>query len=218
MIDTLEIASALAHEMDMLARAANDPAQRHIWFWQSPRALVVPRSLSVRSGFKDAQIQLENAGWPVVIRATGGDVTPQGPEIVNVSLIYTSDGPPDVNATYDRLCAPMERCLGSGASRGWNPGAFCDGAYNVQMNGLKFAGTAQRFKRCPGQDRTAVLSHALMLLRPPAQEAIEAVNRLLNLMGEAREINIAAHTGLPANISPDSFIAELHAAYIQALP
>ncbi|MEP5759129.1 MAG: hypothetical protein ABJ327_07450 [Litoreibacter sp.] len=217
MIETLEIQDALTRERDLLAQTAKDPTQTHILFWQSPQALVVPRRLSIRPAFAEARAQLETKGWPVVTRATGGDVTPQGPGIVNVSLIYTPDGPPNIHESYDRLCTPMEHVLGDNASRGWNPGAFCDGAYNVQLNGLKFAGTAQRFKSCPGQGRSAVLSHALMLLRPPLRQEIDALNLLLSIMDEPRVIDINAHAGLPSSIQPELFVRNLHAAYLKAL-
>jgi len=120
-------------------------------------------------------------GWPVHLRATGGDVTPQGPGVVNVTLVFTPEGPTDIPGNYDRLCTPIEQTLGPTASRGWNPGAFCDGAYNVQRDGLKFAGTAQRMRKCTDQ-RSAVLAHALMLMRAPSPETIDALNRFLDLI------------------------------------
>ena len=217
MIQEMTIKDALAHEMDLLAQAAADPSQRYIVFWQSDQALVAPRKLTGNPNFARAEAELADMGWPVHTRATGGDVTPQGPGIVNVSLVYAPKGPPDIDATYDTLCTPMEHALGPEASRGWNPGAFCDGAYNVQWRGKKFAGTAQRFKRCAGADRSAVLAHALMLMTPPSAQAITALNTFLEILGEPRRIEKDCHTGLPNNQTQTEFIQKLHTAYTARL-
>ena len=213
MIDTLDIAAALEREMELLVQTSADPSQIHIWFWQSGQALVAPRKLAVKPGFDDACGVLSKRGWPVQTRATGGDVTPQGPGIVNATLVFAPMGPPHIPNNYDRICAPMEATLGPLASRGWNPGAFCDGEYNVQWNGLKFAGTAQRLKKIKGTNRSAVLAHALMLIQPPSQDAIDALNLFLDLLGEPRQITQGCHTGLPTGVSQEDFLQRLKAAY-----
>ncbi|MEL6587757.1 MAG: lipoate--protein ligase family protein, partial [Pseudomonadota bacterium] len=160
-------------------------------------------------------------GWPVFLRATGGDVTPQGPGVVNVTHVYAV--PPtkafDMQAEYDRLCRPIEAALGPGASRGWQPGAFCDGAHNVQWAGRKFAGTAMRFRPCRiDKTRYAVLAHALMLFTPPKPDAIAAINRFLAAIEEDRVIRDDAHTGLPDGVSPKTFVDRLRAAFDAVVP
>jgi len=167
-------------------------------------------------GFLDASRQLAVSGWPVHQRSSGGDATPLGQGIVTVSHVYASEPGKsfDLKDEYARLCSPIEKALGAGASRGWQPGAFCDGAYNVQWNGLKFAGTAMRFRRCKGgSSRMAVLAHALMLFQPPTPEAIEAINRFLRILSEDREIRPEAHTGLPVGTDPELFVKRLGAAF-----
>lgn len=219
-IETRPAADALAHEAALLAEVSAAPGRRHLWLWQSPQALVAPRKLAALPSFQAAAAQLEAEGWPVSLRATGGDVTPQGPGIVNVTHVYTAPRSKgfDLDREYARLCAPIETALGAGASRGWQPGAFCDGAHNVQWNGLKFAGTAMRFRPCKA-DKTqmAVLAHALMLFEPPNPEAIAAINRCLAALDQDRRIDLAAHTGLPLGLSPEDFVARLVAAFDDAL-
>ena len=214
-LDTLEVAEALAREADLLAEVSEAPAARRLWLWRSPRALVVPRKLAVLPGFARAARASAEAGWPVAQRITGGDVTPQGPGIVNLTHAYSVPARGfDMGREYDRLCAPIERALGPRASRGWRPGAFCDGAHNVQLGGLKFAGTAMRFRPARGdRGRMAVLAHALMLMRPPEPAAIAALNRLLTALGEPRRVDPAAHGGLPDGDDPDRFLARLVGAF-----
>lgn len=210
----------MAREADLLGHVAEAPHARFLWFWQSPRSLVAPKKMSKLPGFDRVANQLANAGWPVSLRATGGDVTPQGPGIVNVSHVYATPAELSLNIDdeYDALCAPIEKALGPGASRGWQPGAFCDGAHNVQLDGLKFAGTAMRIKRCrPVPKRKAVLAHALMLMHPPEPAAIKALNTFLSALAEPRMIDPNAHTGLPHKTDQQTFLRRLSAEFA-ALP
>ncbi len=212
MVETWDTAEALEHEIELLERVSRDPESRFLWFWQAQQSLVAPRKLGAKPDFATAAVDLTAEGWPVLLRSTGGDVTPQGPGIVNVTHVYVC--PPDtrfdLEQQYDRLCAPIEAALGKGASRGWQPGAFCDGAHNVQWQGRKFAGTAMRFRQARAdKSRYAVMAHALMLFAPPPEPAIDAINRFLELIDEPRVISAEAHTGLPESESAEAFLKRL---------
>jgi len=219
----IDTGRALRRELDLLSRVSEEPDLRFLWFWKAPQSLVAPRKLAARPGFDTAARTLTAEGWPVFLRSTGGDVTPQGPGIVNVTHVYatSADIRFDIARAYDALCAPIEAALGPGATRGWQSGAFCDGAHNVQFDGRKFAGTAMRFRPARGdRSRHAVMAHALMLFEPPPEAAITAINRFLEAMGEDREIDRNAHTGLPDRMSGDRFLAALkhHFSDIADLP
>lgn len=211
-IETLDATAAMEREAALLAEVSEDPSKRAIWLWQSPQGLIAPRKLSKLSGYDDVASDLANQGWPVALRSTGGDVTPQGPGIINITHVYARPSKEkfDLDREYDRLCAPIEAALGAGATRGWQPGAFCDGAHNVQWNGLKFAGTAMRFRPCKAdKTRYAVLAHALMLMAPPTDAAIAALNTFLSALDQDRQINRAAHTGLPPDTPQNEFLQKL---------
>lgn len=216
MVDFLDAGKALSREMELLDDVSHNPERRHIWFWESPRCLVSPKNLTNKPQFDEASQRLAAEGWPVNLRSTGGDVTPQGTGILNVSHVYaTRPGKTvDLKEEYDRLCTPLETALGSGASRGWQPGAFCDGEYNVQLNGLKFAGTAMRIRRNKAdRSRNAILAHAIMLIDPVSIEAIDAINRFLAALGEERQIDLRAHTSLPGGYLKKDFVAKLTDAF-----
>ncbi len=211
-IERLETGVALDWEARLFDEVSKHPHKSFLKVWQGSQTLVAPKKLAALPGFPDVARGMAAEGWPVHIRATGGDVTPQGPGIVNLTHVYTwpSGGPFDIPAAYDRLCTPLEQALGPGATRGWQPGAFCDGAYNVQWQGLKFAGTALRFR--PGrEDKSShtVLAHALMLFQPPSATAIAAINRFLSGLGEDRVIDPAAHAGLPGEHDEQNFLSRL---------
>ena len=206
---------ALAKEVELLRMVSEDSGRRFIWLWSSPQALVSPRKLAAKPLFSKVSAESLASGWPVETRSTGGDVTPQGPGIINVTHAYTapSEVTFDLEREYARLCTPIETALGPEASRGWMPGAFCDGAHNVQFRGRKFAGTAMRFRPSrTKKSRYAVMAHALMLMTAPGAATIEALNKFLNDLGEARTIDIDAHTGLPDDLPQDIFLERLVAA------
>ncbi|WP_422021610.1 lipoyl protein ligase domain-containing protein [Roseibium sp.] len=212
----MNAADALAHEMQLLDDVSHNPDRRHLWFWESPQCLVSPKSLSNKTNFDKASRQLEDEGWPINLRSTGGDVTPQGTGILNVTHVYaTQPGKAvDLKKEYDRLCSPIEQALGKGASRGWQPGAFCDGEFNVQFNGRKFAGTAMRIRRGKAdRTRSAVLAHAIMLIDPVSLDAIAAINRFLRLLEEDRQIDPDAHASLPVGYDTSDFISALQDAF-----
>ncbi|SHH98753.1 lipoyl protein ligase domain-containing protein [Marivita hallyeonensis] len=215
-VEFLDADAAMAREATLLADVSENPDKRVVWLWRSPQCLIAPRKLSRLPAYGAVAQSLTENGWPVALRSTGGDVTPQGPGIVNVTHVYARPSKEkfDLDREYDRLCRPIENALGDGATRGWQPGAFCDGAHNVQWNGLKFAGTAMRFRPCKtDKTRYAVLAHALMLMEPPTDGAIGALNAFLSDLGEPRQIDLSAHTGLPESLSEDVFLSRLLAEF-----
>lgn len=225
-IRSLPIERALADEAAMLADAAADHSAAKVVIWETEPCLVAPGAMRRHSRFDHARAVLEAAGWPVHLRTTGGDVTPQGPGIVNVSLVWcvAADGTPAIAATYDALCAPILDTLahfGLSGSRGFLPGAFCDGAHNINISGKKFAGTAQRWKRSRVDERDfAVLAHALLLIEPPAPDAIAALNAFYDACGMSKRVRSSAHTGLLDVVAPangrqirTAFLDELHTRY-----
>ena len=219
-IQTLDTGTALSREMELLEAVSRDPSQRFLWLWQGTRSLVVPRKLAVHPDFQATANALAAKGWPAHTRATGGDATPQGPGIINVTHVYSLPAREafHIDTEYDRICTPIEAALGAGATRGWQPGAFCDGAHNVQFNAKKFAGTAMRFRPSRAdRSRVTVMAHALMLVEPPSASTIAAINDLLGRLGQGRVIKPEAHTGLPPNLTLDSFVNRLIAAF-EALP
>ena len=121
----LDTGAALEREGALLVEASLQPSLRYLWFWEGSQALVVPRKLAVNPGFERACEMMRAGGWPVHVRATGGDVTPQGPGIFNMTHVYTRPAGAKMSLAgeYDLICGPIERALGPGATRGWQPGA-----------------------------------------------------------------------------------------------
>ena len=170
--DALTIEAGLQAEQDLLASVCAGESEFGLLFWQpSDQALVMPRRLNRLPGFDAATEVSAAAGWPVLLRDTGGEPVPQSATTINIALVYApprSEG--DLNrieSGYRRLCDPICQLLdelGGTSSLGEIDGAFCDGRFNVNLDGRKMVGTAQRWRQSQGGQRPVGLVHGAMLI------------------------------------------------------
>ncbi len=210
MISHLSISEALEYEIDCLQSVSLDPTSFKLWFWETDQCLVVPKSYKMQNGFKEGAAALAAIGWPVAVRETGGGITPQGPGIANVSFIFSVDKSAGIDQTYDILCTPIEETLltfGLVASRGALDGTFCDGKHNILIDGRKFAGAAQRQRRCVASpQKKSVLAHAMMLAEAPKLELFDAINLFLTHFGQRQSVQPQLHTGLLSELDLKLFL------------
>lgn len=109
---------------------------------------------------------------PIAIRGTGGTAVPQGPGTANITLFTRHDRSPDIPAFYREMCAALQKGfaeLGLETTIGARPGSFCDGDFNILLEGKKLAGTAQRW--CRAKNGQTLGCHHVVVLTggPPAQ-------------------------------------------------
>ncbi len=163
----LRAKTGLDLELNLLQAVANGDKKADFLLWRCQQSLVMPKSY---------------IGWPIVLRETGGDLTPQCPGILNVALVFRS--PKDaisIRDSYLHLCNPIIKALsqfGINAHHGSINGAFCDGQYNVTVNNKKIAGTAQRWKNViskPAND-VAILVQAAILIDGPFSQLWQISN------------------------------------------
>ena len=179
------VEAGLRAEQDLLAAVCRGEQDHGVLFWRpTDRALVMPRRMSRLEGFEAACAELAIAGWPVLLRETGGEPVPQSPAVINIALVYVaprSEGDHGrIESAYERLCQPLCDALrewGGVASVGEIEGAFCDGRYNVNLNGRKLVGTAQRWRQGLNGKRPVVLVHGALLLDNERETMVAAVNR-----------------------------------------
>lgn len=179
------VEAGLRAEQDLLAAVCRGEQDHGVLFWRpTDRALVMPRRMSRLEGFETACAELAIAGWPVLLRETGGEPVPQSPAVINIALVYVaprSEGDHGrIESAYERLCQPLCEALrewGGVASVGEIEGAFCDGRYNVNLNGRKLVGTAQRWRQGLNGKRPVVLVHGALLLDNERETMVAAVNR-----------------------------------------
>ena len=153
----------VACESDWMARcAATGAAEAHLW--QGRVGLVVPRRYTLLPGWAAAR---DAAAGELQVRSSGGGLVPQGPGVWNLSLVWAAPSatPVETTAVYLALCAELAAAfatLGIVATPQPVTGSFCDGRFNLAVDGRKLVGTAQAWRRMAG--RPVVLAHAVVVV------------------------------------------------------
>jgi lipoate-protein ligase A len=179
------LADGMAQESAWLEQAAaGGRAAAHLW--RGARSLVVPRRYERLPLWAEACAQSAAEGWPVRLRASGGGLVPQASGVWNLSLVWRAAGaaPADTESLYLELAAELSAALarlGIAARPQAVQGSFCDGRFNLAVNGRKCIGTAQAWRRISGQP--AVLLHAVILVSADPDLLTGAANRLESLAG-----------------------------------
>lgn len=174
----------LAKEQRWLRECARDGlARAHLW--QAPQCLIVTRKDMRLPHYESACERLAAEGWPVHVRDSGGTAVPHGAGILNLSL-FLPRTTQDLAHYYRLLGAPLLALLGEHGLEGnydFVPGSFCDGQYNLVIEGRKITGTAQRWL-APGQDhRGAVLAQAMLLVGGDVDEGTRMASLFYELAG-----------------------------------
>ncbi|MCY1447517.1 hypothetical protein D9M71_641450 [compost metagenome] len=184
----------------------------------------MPRRMSRLEGFEAASVELAASGWPVLLRETGGEPVPQSAAVINIALIYAaprSEGDRNrIETAYERLCQPLCNVLrewGGVASVGEIEGAFCDGRYNVNLNGRKLVGTAQRWRQGQGGTRPVVLVHGALLLDNERESMVAAVNRFNERCGLEQRCLAQSHIALHEVVPEAPLLERLGQAYLQVI-
>ncbi|GFM62171.1 hypothetical protein PSCICG_33310 [Pseudomonas cichorii] len=221
------IEKGLQAEQDLLASVCAGDADHGLLFWRpNDRALVMPRRMSRLPGFTEASETLADSGWPVLLRETGGEPVPQSSATVNIALVYAQPGTDAdrdrIENAYRRLCQPILDLLtelGGQASLGEVDGAFCDGRFNVNLDGRKMVGTAQRWRQSQGGTRPVVLAHGALLLDNERQQMVAAVNRFNELCELDARVRAQSHIALYEAFPEGGFdvLERLNQSYRQML-
>ncbi|MFA0920567.1 hypothetical protein ALP73_03877 [Pseudomonas coronafaciens pv. garcae] len=198
------VEQGLQAEQELLASVCAGEAGHGLLLWRpTDQALVIPRRMSRLPGFIEASETMTDNGWPVLLRETGGEPVPQSCATVNIALVYAqpaADSDRDrIETAYLRLCQPildLLLALGGQASLGEVAGAFCDGRFNVNLDGRKMVGTAQRWRQSQGGTRPVVLAHGALLLDDQRAQMVAAVNRFNELCELDQRVRAESHIAL----------------------
>lgn len=196
---------AMMLEDAVLKRAVVPYSTPCCFIWSMPQCLVVPKGIAAHPEFKGASAAMKQAGWPVHVRQTGGDLTPQLPGVINISYVFSLpfNEKTCISTAYDYLCQPIMdyllRDFGIISYCSSVDGAFCDGKYNVVIDGLKIAGTAQKWRQYKGANDerfVAVLGHVAILGDVDLPLLIGATNEFYKACNIDRIISTENHTTL----------------------
>jgi hypothetical protein len=151
------------------------------------------------------------AGWPVVLRKSGGGACPVAPGTVQVSMVDPILHQTTINGRYavlaELLQATLRRCRVI-AHTGLVAGAYCPGAYDLSVAGRKIAGMSQRWFRNRCGVRCVVTAASVNVEEAPDEVAC-VVNRFYLQAGSELRCNAGALTnvqlcgGTPVICGPD---------------
>ncbi|MFB5188856.1 lipoate--protein ligase family protein [Alicyclobacillus fastidiosus] len=175
-----------------------------VWRHAPVQGLVVSKRDVAGAKGEAAMQVMAGLGWPIFVRPTGGTAVPHGAGVLNFSLLLPrTQEKASTDAYYRLLCQPMLDWfagLGLDATTGAVPGSYCDGNYNVLVDGLKLVGTAQAWRggiagtksRHPGY----VLAHACIVIDVDMAEATEVINRFYEEVGDDYRVDARTSTSL----------------------
>jgi lipoate-protein ligase A len=207
------LADGIAREAEWLAQATHGRrAVAHLW--QGMPGWVVPRRTTALPAWADVAAR---HGAALQVRRSGGGLVPQGPGIWNLSLAWPAGDatPADMHAIYAALCDSLATAfarLGVVASPQAVQGSFCDGRWNLAVNGRKLVGTAQAWRRFGAIQ--VVLAHALVIVDADPASLTDRANRLEAELGQGTPYRADALTSL-AREAPDT--VDLEARTLEVL-
>jgi octanoyl-[GcvH]:protein N-octanoyltransferase len=116
--------------------------------WRHKKAFVLGLRDRMLPRVRDAVRWLEERGYAVAVRHSGGAAVPLDEGVVNVSLILPKEpGRTDLHADFTRMADLLKAAVAPYAANvaaGEIAGAYCPGAYDLSVGGRKFCGISQR--------------------------------------------------------------------------
>lgn len=196
--------ASLQRDTELLKEVAAGKRGATARLWENPQCLVVTRKETRFPSFAEARQQLTQDGWPVIVRDSGGTTVPHHPGILNFSLLIpqTPEQSFDLDTVYMALCEPIRLALGAldlNAEYGETKGSYCDGRYNLNVQGLKVTGTAQKIMVSPPNQKNikqAILAQAMLMVEADAAAGTAWVNRFYTLAGNERQFDPSVATSL----------------------
>ena len=189
-----------------------------LWRCTSP-AIVLPagRKWQVTETLRQ---WLAQAGWGILQRRSGGSPVPQSPAMLNIAHMYTLTATQSysVKGAYQQLCDSLLAffaALDISADIHATEYAYCDGDYNLNINGQKIVGTAQRVLTAPG-GRRIVLAHACLLIDDVLESIIPPVNACNEFNNIPDRVKQNAHTCLNRHLADSLSTDELFIRLIHA--
>lgn len=215
-IEPVDITEGLEIESDFYDQVCKGDIDLGYFLWRSKKALVVPRTAIRKKNFDMACDVSKRKSWPVVVRGTGGELTPQCESFFNLSIfIRCKDITIGINESYGVICELLVGWLkqqGIKADCHSIDGAFCDGEFNVNIDGKKIAGTAQRWRKIKTKssvkEEKALLLHAVFLCDGDLDAMWKICNQFYRHCDVEPFIESEKHTSLAhvLNLSGDDFV------------
>lgn len=214
---SLDPQQALKHDTALLQEIAKGKRGATARLWETPQCLVVTKKETRFPNYEEAVIEMSKRKWLPIVRSSGGTAVPLHPGILNLSIIVpqTTTSNFDLDDMYMALCEPISRALeklGLKPQYGETPGSYCDGRYNLNIDGLKVTGTAQKIMLSPPnskQLKQGVLAQAMLMVEADAKQGTELVNLFYDKAGNKRQFDPSVATSVQELIKSEGSKGEL---------
>ncbi len=194
------IESFLRWEEDSISALGGARDFNSIWgCWQAAEGLCITAKEKRFADYDSAYKSFEQQDFEIAVRRSGGTTVPHGEGILAITHIAKTHGPKNIVNSYLNFCAHIQAVLndlGFITEVGPATGAYCDGDYNILLDGKKLAGTSQRWTRGGPSKTQIVLNHAVMLVTADHQRATQRVNRFHQLADQHSPFDESASTSL----------------------
>ena len=216
----ISVAKVFEKETQLIAQMQAGELKQCLMLWQAKEAtLVLP------AGKKWLESEELKAGlladkWLLQARKTGGAPVPQCPGIINLSHLYlwSNDTPYSITQAYENLCTVLHgffRQFNLVSQAHATEFSYCDGDYNINVNGKKIVGTAQRVILKKGGGKI-VLVQAFILIDVILDEIVKPVNLCYQLSDKTERVKAQVHTALFEHMIERPTIEQLYQQLTQA--
>jgi lipoate-protein ligase A len=214
------VGNVFKKEIQLIAQLQADELKQCLILWQAKEPTLVlpagnkwPESPALHSA-------LSRENWRLLSRKTGGAPVPQCPGIINLSHLYVwpDNQAYSVKLAYKNLCTVLDdffRQFGLTSRAHATEFSYCDGDYNLNIQGKKIVGTAQRVIIKKGGGKI-VLAQAFILIDVLLDEIIKPVNLSYQLSGKTEQVKAQVHTTLFEHITERPNIDQLYQQLTQA--
>lgn len=214
------VEQVFSKESVLLKQLQQGELEQCLMLWQaSEPTLVLPagKKWPESAELTDA---LKATGWQLYARKTGGAPVPQCQGVINLSHLYQwhEDQPYSITQAYENLCAVLTIFFakwGIESQAHATPFSYCDGDYNLNIQGKKVVGTAQRVVLKSGGGKI-VLAQAFILIDVLLEQLVQPVNLCYQQCGKSELVKAKVHTSLFEHMSERPTIDTLYQSLIDA--
>lgn len=129
----------------------------------------------------EAMNWLEEQGYAVTVRNSGGAAVPLDPGVVNLSIILPNPSAKlDFNQDFEKMFQLIRDSLGPFVEKGEVVGSYCPGDFDLSIQGKKFCGIAQR------RQTKAFVVQAFIVVEGAGRKRAELVRQFYDIASGGR--------------------------------
>lgn len=214
------VEKAFDKETELLKQIQKGELEQALLLWQTQQdTLVLPGSNKWQNS-AELTANLHDLGWQILSRRTGGAPVPQTSGVINLSHIYLwqEQESYSIPQAYTKLCDTLAKFFdryGVATDVHATPFSYCDGDYNLNIQGKKVVGTAQRVVLKHGGG-SIVLVQACILIDADMTQLVEPVNLCYQHNGNNEVIKADVHTCLVEHIKQKPSVEQLYQTLMDA--